>query len=157
MTQDCRVYQEKTPQEKINLLKEKRACWSCLKVNHRSIDCMFKKQCTQDGCVKYHHESLHQAHVQGIAFHSIFTSTNPRKSDKCLLQLMQVTTGTEKPSKLTVLWDGGATISLITFTKARSMGLVGEPVQLSVVKVGGERNELSSYIYDLSHQRFGRK
>jgi len=57
---------------------------------------------------------------------------------------MQVTTGTEKPSKLTTLWDGGATISLITFAKARSIGLVGEPVQLSVVKVRGKRNEMSS-------------
>ena len=50
---------------------------------------------------------------------------------------------------LNVLWDGGATISLITFFKARDMRLVGETVKISVIKVGEEKQEISSYLYKL--------
>lgn len=50
---------------------------------------------------------------------------------------------------LNVLWDGGATISLITFSEARDMRLVGETVKISVIKVGAEKQEMSSYLYKL--------
>ena len=48
-----------------------------------------------------------------------------------------------------MLWDGGATISLITFSEARDMRLVGETVKISVIKVGEEKQEMSSYLYKL--------
>ena len=56
-TVNCRAYLEKTPVEKIELIKSKRACWSCLKVGHRSADCKIRKKCSLDSnCNKYHHE-----------------------------------------------------------------------------------------------------
>ena len=48
-----------------------------------------------------------------------------------------------------VLWDGGSTVSLITFSKAKELGLKGKQVHLSIVKVGGNKEEISSYLYDL--------
>ena len=50
---------------------------------------------------------------------------------------------------LNVLWDGGAIISLITFDKAKELNLIGEPVKLSVVKVGGLKVEIQSSVYAL--------
>ena len=50
---------------------------------------------------------------------------------------------------LNVLGDGGATISLTTFSKARDTRLVGETVKISVIKVGEEKQEMSSYLYKL--------
>ena len=44
---------------------------------------------------------------------------------------------------------GGATISLITFDKAKELNLIGESVKLSVVKVGGSKVEMKSSVYTL--------
>lgn len=41
------------------------------------------------------------------------------------------------------------TIRFITFNKARELDLVGEPIKMVVIKVGGVKQEHSSYIYDL--------
>ncbi|CAB3984062.1 RNA-directed DNA polymerase from transposon BS [Paramuricea clavata] len=92
-TADCRVYQEMAPEGKVQLLKEKRACWSCLKIGHRSIDCRQRKKCNSDDCSKYHHDSLHVAHVQGVAFHIPYFSrpnsdADGKESGTCLLQVM---------------------------------------------------------------------
>lgn len=67
----------------------------------------------------------------------------------CLLQLMKVRSGTSLRISLNILWDGGATISMITFSKARDMSLNGEPIKISVIKVGGQKQEMSSYLYEL--------
>ena len=44
-TEECKVYSSKSLDEKKTLLKEKNACWSCLKVEHRSRVCRAKKIC----------------------------------------------------------------------------------------------------------------
>ena len=44
-----------------------------------------------------------------------------------------------------ILWDGEATIRLITLKKAREMGLVGNPIKMAVIKVGGEKQELKCH------------
>lgn len=67
----------------------------------------------------------------------------------CLLQLMKVRSGTSLRISLNILWDGGATISMITFSKATDKSLVGEPIKISVIKVGGQKQEMSSYLYKL--------
>ena len=56
------------------------------------------------------------------------------------------------------MWDGGSTLSFITFKKAESMGLKGRPVELNVTVVGGESKSLKSNIYNLVlHNSRGRK
>lgn len=152
-TTECRVYQDMAPEAKVQLIKEKRACWSCLKIGHRSIDCRQRKKCNSDGCQKFHHESLHVAHIQGIAFYlpSLPCSSVDRDSGSsgtCLLQVMKVRSSFPH-APLNVLWDGGATISLITFAKANELSLVGEEIQLSIVKVGGVKEEMRSLMYTL--------
>ena len=68
----------------------------------------------------------------------------------CLLQLMKIkATAMKKILDVNVLFDGGATLSLITFKKAEELGLEGKPVKLSEVKVGGTVEEIDSYKYDL--------
>ena len=118
----CLVHNSSTqmsPEDKILFVKEKRACWSCLKSGHRSMNCKLRERCGNDGCLKFHHPSLHLAHLQGIAFHMPSTRRGDTRQDSChvgpcLLQVMKIkSSNAEDP--LNVLWDGGATISLITF------------------------------------------
>ena len=92
-------------------------------------------------CDKYHHESLHQAHVDGITFHAatVMEESKDSRSESCLLQLMIVNSGASPSIGLNIIWDGGAKISLITFSTAREMGLVGNPAKMAVLKVGGKK------------------
>ena len=74
---------------------------------------------------------------------------SPSHSTPCLLQLMPVIAGKSIIASMNVMWDSGATVCLITFKKARELGLVGENVMITIVKVGGERELLESRVYDV--------
>ena len=91
-----------------------------------------------DGCKLFHHKMLHECHVKGLNFHVDLKGFVDADLRGCLLQLMRIPAKSEKGmSNVNVLFDGGATLSLITFKKAKELGLEGKPVKLSVVKVGG--------------------
>ena len=124
-----------------------------LKIGHRSADCTLQKKCMVDSaCDKYHYESLHQAHVHRINFHAaaVIEQTKDSLSDSCLSQITTVSSGTSPSIGLNILWDGRTTISLITFKKANEKGPVRDLIKMAITKVGGEKQEHSSYIYDLA-------
>ena len=163
-TSSCPQFKEMEVKDRIELVKEKRACWSCLYTGHKSSNCFFKKKCNIDDCNRRHNEMLHMEEVeekntdgqqdnlvvedvQGTTCHTL-----PRRqsSGACLLQLMNIKA--KGNGNVTVLWDGGATVSLITFDKANELGLEGEAVNLAVTKVGGKTEEINSYRYTLPLQ-----
>ena len=45
------------------------------------------------------------------------------------------------------MWDGGSTLSFITFKKAGELGLKGRPVDLKITVVGGESKAIKSRLY----------
>ena len=94
--------------------------------------------------MKAHHETLHEAHMQGL----VFAMANDNINQSCLLQLMKVDCAKSRSARLTVLWDSGAQLCLITFRKARELNLMRMPTQLSITKVGGVEERLSSCVYD---------
>ena len=46
---------------------------------------------------------------------------------------------TKTSTNVNVLWDGGSNGSLITFAKAKSLGLKGKAVRLSIQRIGESR------------------
>ena len=132
-----------TPTHKRDVVKANRLCFSCLEAGHRSVNCRLREKCGVDKCTKLHHNSLHQGSVEGFNFHSLGATKNSQGT--CLLQ--RSTCENVKP--LTVFFDGGATISLITFNKTAMLGLEGTEVALTVTKVGGSQEKLMSYKYTL--------
>ena len=99
-----------------------------------------------DGCSRFHHEILHNAHEKGIGLqrNSVMIATESQKregSNCCLLQMMTMPTISDP---LNVLWDSGATVSLITFQKAETLGLEGKPLTMTIGKVGGEIQKVKS-------------
>ena len=62
---------------------------------------------------------------------------------------MKVSFAKNNSVKLNVLWDSGAQLCLITFRKARELGLKGRPTQLSITKIGATRESVTSYIYEV--------
>lgn len=146
-TDQCQNFLASTDEEKVKLIKENQACWSCLKGGHRLSGCWNKKVCGVNGCNMSHNELLHNAHASGISFHTtVYKLKGKQSSDTCLLQIMKIHS---KDKILRVLWDSGASISLITFEKANELGLKGSKVNLSISKVGGMVEDVSSYKYTL--------
>ena len=68
-----------------------------------------------------------------------------------ILQLQKAKCGKKHGTKipLNILWDGGSTLSFITFEKAKQLKLSGEKVKIEIVKVGGDIKLLDSCLYDL--------
>ena len=129
------------------MVKENKQCYSCFRTGHRSSQYRLRSQ----GCERYYHETLHQAYVEGVSFHS--KGQVQKSSDEdcgaCLLQLMKIKSGTPHSMPLVVIWNGSATISLIIFQTADMLNLHGEEVKITVTKVGGKQEEMISYVYDL--------
>ena len=59
-TVDCRIYLAKSIEEKKTIIKDKRACWSCLKIGHQQRTCRSSKDCGVGRCTRKHHPSIHK-------------------------------------------------------------------------------------------------
>ena len=103
-----------------------------------------------NGCTKWHHQTLHkdekiEASLQGISGSA--TVCNNNIANSCLLQIQRIPT---KRSWVNVLWDSGASLCFITNYKAKAERLKGMKVELSIIKVGGDNEKITSTRYKLS-------
>ncbi|XP_068692579.1 uncharacterized protein [Montipora foliosa] len=125
------------------MLKEKGACWSCLKRGHHVHDCKRKRNCGINDCAGKHHRAIHQERKEVTASANVCSNS---QIDTCLLQLQRIKT---KRGYVNVMWDNVALISLITNKKAQEEKLKGTRVELSIVKVGAKSEKIASEKYQL--------
>ena len=146
-TSECRLYLAKTFEEGMSVLKEKGACWSCLKIGHRIRDCRRKRICGENGCTRTHHKTIHSEAVL-INVSATASACSSSLRGTCLLQVQRIRT---KKGWVNVMWDSGASLSFITNSKAKEENLRGNKVELSIVKVGGNVEKIVSqkYLLDL--------
>ena len=64
-------------------------------------------------------------------------------------EVMKIPSGGTTTADVNVLWDGGSTLSMITFKKAKEMKLTGKKVKLTIVKIGGVKEHINSYQYEV--------
>ena len=159
-TANCRLYQAKAIDEKKNFLKEKRACWSCLKPGHRQRTCRMGRECGISGCTRRHHPSIHENNEntpQQVTASASSESTpqqatasanvcNNLKFDTCLLQVQRVET---RKGTANVMWDNAASLCFITNAKAKQKKLRGVKVNLCIVKLGGQNEKIETMKYKL--------
>ncbi|XP_068692645.1 uncharacterized protein [Montipora foliosa] len=150
-TNECRLYLSKPIQEGRDTLKERGACWSCLKRGHRTQDCRGKKPCGVNDCNRFHHKTLHEEEQDkksptNIVSVSGTASVCNNEIETCLLQIQKIPT---KNGFANVLWDTGASLCFITNAKARAENLKGIKAQLSIIKVGGESETVDTFKYKL--------
>ena len=117
---ECYSYLNKSNEEKTNAIRDKNVCWNCLIVGHIQKNCFKKKPCGKDNL---HHESLHEAHIAGISFHTDYRG----ELDRCILLVMYIPVFSS-PVIINVMWDTASTISLITFKKAKELKLTGDKI-----------------------------
>ena len=64
------------------------------------------------------------------------------ETETCLLQIQKIPT---RNGFANVLWDTGASLCFITNAKARAENLKGIKTQLSIIKVGGESENVNTF------------
>ena len=69
--EDCKTFMNANVKDKMSIVFSARACWNCLLPGHKSRNCRRAKGCTQDGCKMWHHDMLHECHVNGHNFGSV--------------------------------------------------------------------------------------
>ncbi|XP_068742221.1 uncharacterized protein [Montipora capricornis] len=142
-TSECKLYLSESVDGRKRMLKEKGACWSCLKRGHRIHDCKRKGNCGINDCAGKHHRTIHEERKEVTASANICSNS---QIDTCLLQLQRIKT---KRGYVNVMWDNAASISLITNKRAREEKLKGIRVELSIVKVGAKSEKIASEKYRL--------
>ena len=155
--QNCPEYTSKTADERMDLVKKHRACWTCLRTGHNQYRCFKKKECIVDGCSEMHHPTLHQqddstddlAVEEGQQNHLNGSGKKDGGKRHCLLQIMQIPAGNSPKLSVNAMWDSGATVSMITFQKAQILGLNGLKARINIVKVGGQKETIETELYDV--------
>ncbi|KAJ8039805.1 hypothetical protein HOLleu_13921 [Holothuria leucospilota] len=146
-TESCRAYQAKSIEKRIEPLKEKRACFRCLKVGHVVIDCR-SGVCGKDGCKRKHHPSIHfqrrEADKPDAGVEQYSAAFRP---GDCMLMVTAITA--VNGATLNTVFDSGATASVVTHKAARRIGAKGVPVTITVTKVGREEVQLETKLYEV--------
>ena len=166
----CKKLINKTAPERLKFIKENHACFSCLKKasrNHHMSTCRRRRQCLEEKngvrCSYFHHPLLHtEVEIQSSGNTSSNDSSGSPgessggnvgvalvESNEALLPLLTVDViGQQETVKEgNVLLDSGAQISLITDDLASELQLKGVPTNITVKKVGGEKEVLHTHKY----------
>ena len=61
----CHAFARKSVDERIQLVKENKACFKCLETGHITASCPKTFKCTVDNCNQYHNKLLHKDVVPG--------------------------------------------------------------------------------------------
>ena len=133
---ECQRFHDMTPNERWKIVKDQRACFSCLKKGkgHTVANCSRKKECEEKQqsdviCKKPHHKLLHidaapPAHVN---------FTQDCGGTLLLMLLGQVKEHRTKAAN--VFYDSGAQISMIRTDLAEELKLEGKPSKIVITKV----------------------
>ena len=151
---ECKRFIEMTPSERWKIVKERKACFSCLKrsKDHTVANCTRKKECGQTdthgvSCKKYHHKLLHSNNVEERPPSRVhFTQENSSTT------ILPIVTGFINgkdgvSSEASVFYDSGAQISMIRRSYAESLALESKPISIVITKVGGTEEELTTKLY----------
>ena len=81
---ECYTFQSKNNQGRIDMVKEKNLCLSCLKAGHKMSICRTAKRCSIGKCNEMHNEILHDAFAEVITLH-LFVNKTDLQTDPLLL------------------------------------------------------------------------
>lgn len=148
---ECPRFKEMSVKERWKVVKDKHACFCCLKYSkdHSAANCKKKRECgeaTQDNtCKKFHHKLLHCEFGGGVL------SITQEQSTALLPVSVAVLKGKgDSKKQVNILYDTGAQVSMIRNGLAESMGLSGKPIKIYLTKVGGTEEELDTTIYKVT-------
>ena len=130
---DCYRFKGSSSKDRFEMIKSNGICFRCLNGYHPARSCKIGKLCDvvingQELCNQNHHPLLHPDKIEG--------SVNSTVLGNACTTLLNISTLNCKDQPVTVLWDPGSDISLITNRMAKKLGLSGKDISLSMIKVG---------------------
>jgi len=146
---ECLVFKDMTPESRMDMACDYRACWSCLQTGHSQSRCFKLKECMKDGCKKRHHPMLHQDQEAGIKKVTHVSECSSSEKRPGFLQIMRLRAGIRHTMGINILWDSGAQVSLITLRKAKELGLSGVVAKITIVKIGNVKETVNSRLYEV--------
>tara|TARA_B110001454_G_scaffold196478_1_gene199376 strand:- start:542 stop:6220 length:5679 start_codon:yes stop_codon:yes gene_type:complete len=154
---ECSMYKSSSVKERWNMIMDYRVCWCCLRPGHRQDKCYSAKPCGTNECKANHHVTLHREDTRQTKDDTKLpedypvghTSNTDGSFQVCLLQLMKINAGFKGDKHINGFFDGGSKVTLITFKKARELGLEGTKIKINIIKVGGTRETIDSQRYKL--------
>ena len=141
---NCYKFKGFGSKDRFEMAKSNGICFRCLRGYHPARSCKVGKVCDvviegQGLCNRNHHPLLHSDKME-VSLHSAV-------SGKSFTTLLNISTLNSRNQSVTVLWDSGSDISLITHSMAKKLGLKGKNINLSMIKVGNAIEHQSSKEY----------
>lgn len=146
----CTTFTNMDAASKLETLRKHGVCFRCLHTGHFTRMCRDRRTCVErmsngQVCGGPHHVKLHGIFAQSQSPEvSMHFSENNCERNGVLLTISQVE-GRGQP--ITVLYDCGSNMSLITHAKARQLGLKGISKNITITKVGKSVEQLPTKQY----------
>ena len=149
---ECQRFRDMNPSERWKVVKDQRACFSCLKKGkgHTVANCSRRKPCgekqqSDNICSKPHHKLLHvDASESKPPAHIGFTQDG---SGTLLPVHVGQLKNKSRSKDINVFYDSGAQISMVRKDLAEVIGLEGTSIKIVISKVGGAEEELDTKMY----------
>ena len=150
---ECINFKRMDKLNKMDCLRRNRVCFSCLESGHVSSYCNSKNTCKfrdQMGnlCGRNHHTFLHD--VFFINNFIVAQQTSVTQISKLNSVILPIGIVKCNGYPISTLYDSGASLSVISHHLAQYLGLKGDDIELSIVKVGNTIENIKSKIYYLT-------
>lgn len=120
----CEFFLGKNVNQRCNLVKEKKLCFSCLGSGHTSKDCTRPYQCGIDGCQRTHNKVLHnKTEIKRQNNIALTTVRSTHRTNLRILPLIISHNGWE--IKTFALLDNGSQSTLISASLVNRLNIVG--------------------------------
>ena len=152
LTRKCRKFLEKSAQDRGQLVKDTNACALCLSTNHIGQPCPFLDKwdkCGVNGCDKSHSRLVHGCTIKGIGCHASITNVVAAACQVNQTLLLFELVQTENGQWITVFWDGGSTLSLVSSNFVTKHNLHGIPVMYDLETVGGNSTTQRTWLHEI--------
>ena len=142
----CKIFMEKTVQQRKDCIKEHNLCWNCLKAGHNTAECRSEYRCKVCGGkhnTMVHHERTEPTTQTPTATVNTTTPTSADTIPTSLLMTSQVllTGPTGRTMVARALLDSGATFTLIS---TRAMKTLALPRSKTSITIKGVQNMTSN-------------
>ncbi|CAG7716813.1 unnamed protein product, partial [Allacma fusca] len=138
----CWEFKKLALNERYDLAKEHKLCFSCLLKKHPRKFCKEKKECEVDSCKKFHHPLLHKAEN---------VSTETKKAENTLVAIPDsisrtvllkvlpvILVGPNGNLKINAILDDCSTVTLLDADVCNQLGIEGREVSLSLKWLDGK-------------------
>lgn len=129
----CRTFKDASPSKRNSFVHDLKLCYRCLGKHSFQKPCENPVKCTFDSCIKNHHPMLHKLEREvstsddGSSVENASSYTHTANGDDTRYRYMRVTiVHGEKRVQTFAFLDEGSSVTLMTKTLAKSLGLNGK-------------------------------